>query len=100
MPGYWIVPPPVPLVEPVAAQEFSIDNIGGIYYNNGILLMPLYRVEIPVETPGAPPERVVKVKLSTPIKGVPQIIGMMARVLWPPPHAKQPETSPPSLRVV
>lgn len=92
MAGFWIVPPPVPLIEPIYVQEIMVSGPGGIYYDNGNLMIPFYREETTMESPTAPAQRIVKVKIMSPLGNVPDTIGMLARCLiWP---LQSPPTQP------
>lgn len=96
MAGFWIVPPPVPLIEPISVQEIMVNGPGGIYYDNGNMMIPLYREETTMEAPGGPAQRIVKVKIIAPLCSLPDTIAMLARCLiWPAPPI-QPEHPQPS----
>jgi hypothetical protein len=85
MSGYWIVAPPVPLSEPVPVQEFIVHGPGGIWYDNGNLMVPCYHEETLLEDPWSQPQRVVKVKLWTPHHQMAEVVGFLAHALWPSP---------------
>lgn len=77
MGGFWLVAPPVQMIEPVPAQEIYVTGPGGFWYDNGTLMVPCYREETTTETPDEPPQRVVKVKILWPFTSLEPTIEML-----------------------
>lgn len=93
MAGYWIVAPRVPLIEPSAVAEIVVNGPGGFWYDNGMLMMPCYREETPIEAPDAPPQRVVKIKIMWSNPDIKEAIDMLEQCRFPviePPADKLP----------
>lgn len=82
------------MIEPVCVPEIPITAPGGIYYDDGMLMIPCYKLEVVTEAPHAPAQRVVKVKIFRPAspESVAESIAMMAQCLWP--TAAPPPTQP------
>lgn len=87
MPGYWLVPPQFPLIEPVGVPEVYVTAPAGFWYDGiGNITTPCYREEIITEAPEAPPSRIVKVKILWPHASLEAVIDMLkrCRTLAPP----------------
>lgn len=79
MPGFWVVEPIVPLIEPVVAPEYFITGPGGYWYENGMITVPLYRREFQAECPTAPPSNVVKLRVTWPHQALEDVINLLKR---------------------
>lgn len=80
----WIIAPSG-LIEPVPAPEIYVTGIGAIEsVGTGDLRVVLVQEQLPLESGGHVPQRVVVAKLVGPTMNVPTIIGQLAQCLWRP----------------
>lgn len=90
----WIMPPAKPMIEREPAPEIRIDDVGAIEWIEGHVRLYLYAMEAAIEAHDEPATRVLKVKIFSPMRNVPGIIGAVAHCLRPWPDGIPPKGPP------